>query len=463
MPFRERKASYSSFLSLNLQMGDNEDTLPPSKKRAAGRELSRDNPGLDDDEEDSGEQEAGTFKKASEEVLAARRIVRVRRNQTAPAPASNPFAGISLMNPAAPTVLATLGVTASAPSSNPFAGISQMNPPAPTVPATPEVIDGGDKAVLDEPVAELTTKEKDNKDVETLESKLQDNDKNEKKDEIKGEQDENKSDNKDKKDEEKDNLIGEDGVQGESKGDDKDKKDEEDQSNGKDDLNVENAPLSSFQQLSSYQNAFTGLTGTGFSTTAFSFGSITPKDGSLLGPSSFSFGSSTNGNSSIFNTSAVTPIVSKTEKSSFPAMQEITVETGEENEKAIFLADSILFEFFDGGWKERGKGELKVNISTTGNGKARLLMRAKGNYRLILNASLYPDMKLTDMEKKGVTFACVNSTSEGKDGLSTFALKFKDPSIAEAFRTAVTAHKSNGHTAATILRTPENSPKATDD
>nr|AFK48798.1 unknown [Medicago truncatula] len=83
-------------------------------------------------------------------------------------------------------------------------------------------------------------------------------------------------------------------------------------------------------------------------------------------------------------------------------------------------------------------------------------MRSKGNYRLILNARLYPEMKLTNMEKKGVTFACA---TEGKDRLSTFALKFKDGSIVEDFKTAITAHKGE---ASTIVKTPENSPKASD-
>ncbi|KAF5817580.1 hypothetical protein HanXRQr2_Chr02g0054701 [Helianthus annuus] len=37
-------------------MGDADNTFPPTKKRAAGRELSRDNPGLDDEEEVPGEE-----------------------------------------------------------------------------------------------------------------------------------------------------------------------------------------------------------------------------------------------------------------------------------------------------------------------------------------------------------------------------------------------------------------------
>ncbi|KAL4291608.1 hypothetical protein GQ457_14G005990 [Hibiscus cannabinus] len=88
-------------------------------------------------------------------------------------------------------------------------------------------------------------------------------------------------------------------------------------------------------------------------------------------------------------------------------------------------------------------------------------MRARGNYRLILNARLYPDMKLTNMDKRGITFACMNTTGEEKEGLSTFALKFKDASIVDEFRAGVTAHKGNN--TAADLKTPENSPKVLED
>ncbi|KAL2932481.1 Nuclear pore complex protein NUP50A [Bienertia sinuspersici] len=224
------------------------------------------------------------------------------------------------------------------------------------------------------------------------------------------------------------------------------------------------ASLNSFQQLSNNQNAFTGLTGTGFSTSTFSFGSL-QKDGSPSQSSfpTFSFGNPTNGSTPLFGTvMAGTSIGTKTESSAFRSMQEVPTETGEENEDTVFSADSALFEFFDGGWKERGKGEVKLNLLKGENQKARLVMRTKGNLRLILNACLFPDMKLTKMDKKGVTFACVNIAAEGKDGLSTFALKFKDSSIMEEFSSAVSAHKDKpANTSAS--KTPENSPKASDD
>lgn len=460
-------------------MGDSENALPPSKKRAAGRELSRDNPGLDDDE-DSSEQETGTFKKASDEVLASRRIVKVRRPQSSSTSSSNPFANIRLVPSTEPSVTSTTVITEAITTSE-----KKDDAEGAKNDACQETEKGKDEnckqseSKIDEPVAEeASSNEADKR--EDVSSKQLENNTNETAsgavaDKESGKDLENSAvvneSSKDEVDNEK--AAGVEKTENEEKKDDKKEnegEDKKDDSHENADTSSEGSSLNSFQQLSSSQNAFTGLAGTGFSTSTFSFG--IPKDGSALGSSSgslfgrksdqpsFSFGLSNNGNSSLFN-AAGTSIVSKTEGTGFPPMQEVVLETGEENEKVVFSADSVLFEFLDGSWKERGKGEIKVNVSTTGTGRARLLMRTRGNYRLILNASLYTDMKLTNMDKKGVTFACINSASEGKDGLCTFALKFKDGSMVDEFRAAVLAHKDTPP--ATVLKTPENSPKASDD
>ncbi|KAK9078302.1 hypothetical protein SSX86_002359 [Deinandra increscens subsp. villosa] len=400
-------------------MGDAENALPPSKKRAAGRELSRDNPGLDD-EEDVCDQEGGTFKKASDEVLANRRIVKVRRNRpssTPAAPSSNPFASIQLVPP---TNLTPTPVT--------FTNVQVTQDNAKEETAKDED-DGGQEA-------ESKVSEVENHEVANESKKLESADAESVKEEAECEAKITEG-----------NVVEEAECEA-NKTESNVVEDDENNNTEKD------AKVSSFQQLSSTQNAFTGIVGTGFSSSSFSFGSITKGDQPSF--PSFSFG--TNGNSSLFG-----PVSDNIEASKTPSIKQVEVETGEENEKAVFTADSVLFEFIDGGWKERGKGELKVNISTAGNEKGRLVMRAKGNYRLILNASLFPDMKLTNMEKKGITFACLNSATEGKDGLSTFALKFKDPAIVDEFRAVVTQHKgintnTNTNAAVPSLKTPENSP-----
>lgn len=427
-------------------MGDAENALPSSKKRAAGREISRDNPGLDDDE-DSSEQETGTFKRASDEVLASRKIVKVRRNQTASTPSSNPFAGIRLVPPADATAVPAVLKPEEVPTNEKVSPDEQDN--------------ACEKAENDKNV---NGKQSDNRAreavAETAEEETED------KKVVDNAFDETSKPEAETKELAEDDKTGKEKP---TEGDSKESEDTKNSGSKKIDQSAEGASLSSFQQLSSSKNAFTGLAGTGLSSSTFTFG-LVPKDGSTLGASSgslfsqnndqpsFGFGLSNNGSSSIFNTESST--VSMGKGSAFPSLQEVTVETGEENERVVFSADSVLFEFLDGAWKERGKGELKVNVSTTGTERARILMRARGNYRLILNANLYPDMKLASMDKKGITFACLNSASEGKDGLSTHAVKFKDASIVEEFRAAITAHKGKTDS---VLKTPENSPKAAED
>ncbi|KAL5576394.1 hypothetical protein UlMin_018093 [Ulmus minor] len=456
-------------------MGD-ADALQATKKRAAGRELSRDNPGLDD-EEDVSELETGTFKRASEEVLATRRIVKVRRNQPNSAPSSNPFAGIKLVptteSSAIPPEVTTEAKVVSDELDAKTKSCNENEKGKDEDSKQSETVnnEGESKAeVKDKDEAGAGTKDKDEaeagtKDKDEAEAGTKAKDEADAGTEVKVES---------AAEEEKGNAAVEttkpvaesEPAAGEDEAGKDDKKDEKSE---KADPTVESAPLSSFQQLSSSQNAFTNLSGTGFSTNTFSFGSIS-SGGSMLGTGSSSLfasksdqplglGLSNNGNSSLFGSSGAS-IVSKSEGSKVPSMQEVPVETGEENEEAVFNADSVLYEFIDASWKERGKGEVKINVSKTGEKKARVLMRAKGNYRLILNASLYPDLKLTSMEKKGVSFACMNSTGEGAGGFSTYALKFKDGSIVDDFRAAVTAHKGKTTTA---LNTPENSPKASDE
>ncbi|KAL0661348.1 hypothetical protein Bca4012_098185 [Brassica carinata] len=390
-------------------MGDSESAQPPSKKRGALKQLSRENP-----DDDTAELESGTFKKASDEVLASRRIVRIKRKEPSAAPpaaTTNPFAGIQLL----PTTTTT---TTTAPALTTVAE-SKLTPA---------------EAVVEDNQKTNDTEE----DGEEVESK--------KIDDVK----ESAEDDNERGKTSADQTT----VQGTDRTEDLPEKESGgDQTEGKakeGEAADKNGSLSSFQQHSSIKNAFTGLATTDSSGPKFSFG-----DGS---GAPFGLGlSNSNSPSSLFGAS----LTKKSESSSgFPPKQEVSVETGEENEEAAFSADSIMFEYLDGGWRERGKGEVKVNVSSNGD-KARLVMRAKGNYRLILNASLYPEMKLASMDKKGITFACVNS--EGRDGLSTFALKFKDPTIVEEFRVAVDKHKgSKPIETAAPLKTPENSPTPTD-
>lgn len=469
-----------------------EEHAPTSRKRVAGTQINKDNPEPDDD---STEQEMGTFKRASEEVMATRRIVKVRRQQPSSA-SSNPFSAIRF-TPSDTSAQATIPVSEPQPSDVITADAKDSSSEK-----ADEGSNGSGKDAL--PVtdksagsSEVAETEKDGSDLKGSDEKAKSSDSieppsqpvettDEAKDlgggsVVAGEAKEDNSKASDIEDKtakegdaEEEDGANEAGAEDKiSKGDDEKK--DGDESETKDGSSEEQkdadnkgqssspTPLFSFKNLSSGQNAFTGLAGTGFSGSSFSFGSGSKESSSapLFGLKtdgssfpSFSIGASNNGSSSpALATSAEAP-------KKF-AMPEGPVETGEENEKAIFTADSALYEYLDGGWKERGKGELKLNIPVSGGERSRLVMRTKGNYRLVLNASLYEDMSLKDMDKKGVTFACMNSIGDSQSGLATFALKFRDTSIREEFKAAVEMHKAKK--ASGTLKTPENSPKASDD
>ena len=53
---------------------------------------------------------------------------------------------------------------------------------------------------------------------------------------------------------------------------------------------------------------------------------------------------------------------------------------------------------------------MRLNLGKTGG--ARMIMRAKGNYRLILNAAMWKGQTFTKMEGgKGLTFPCKNAVA----------------------------------------------------
>ncbi|CAN6209412.1 unnamed protein product [Urochloa humidicola] len=454
-------------------MADDE-LAPSSNKRVAGTQINKDNPEPDDD---GPEPEMGTFKKATEEVMATRRIVKVWRQQPSSAPSSNPFSAIKFTStdpsaqasapvpkPQPSNVIADEGSNGSGKDTLP---VPDNNPSGevPEIRKDESAANTGSGATTEAPrqLVETSDKAEDTKDVSGGDKVVagEPNKGNNMPSEVEGKTKGGDAEEKEGTDEagKKDKIIK----------DDTEKKDggESETINGlsdeqKDADNKEQTssatPLFSFKNLSSGQNAFTGLSGTGFSSSSFSFGSAT-KDGSSAAPL---FGLKTDGsslpsfnlganNNSVLATSAEAP-------KKF-AMTEGPVETGEENEKAVFTADSALYEYLDGGWKERGKGELKLNVPVSGGERARLVMRTKGNYRLVLNASLYDDMSLKDMDKKGATFACVNSIGESQSSLATFALKFKDTATREEFKGAVETHKTMKAPDAP-LKTPESSPKA---
>ena len=109
-------------------------------------------------------------------------------------------------------------------------------------------------------------------------------------------------------------------------------------------------------------------------------------------------------------------------------LEVVETKTGEEDETCTFRTEGALFEYVvdkekGSRWMERGRGDVRLNQGQNGY---RLVMRAKGNFRLMLNASLFKGQKFQLMEGgKGVSFTCVNAASGDDAKMSMFALKMR--------------------------------------
>lgn len=89
------------------------------------------------------------------------------------------------------------------------------------------------------------------------------------------------------------------------------------------------------------------------------------------------------------------------------------VETGEEDEKTYFSCKAKLFHFTNKEWKERGVGTFKVNVKeppsdaddeTPKKKTARMIMRADGVLRVMLNSPIFKGMpagEVSGEEPKG--------------------------------------------------------------
>jgi hypothetical protein len=99
-----------------------------------------------------------------------------------------------------------------------------------------------------------------------------------------------------------------------------------------------------------------------------------------------------------------------------PAAKQLT---GEEDESTVWSSKAALYHFEKRGdkssWRERGIGMLRVNVAPSG--RARMVMRQLGNLKLLLNAAIFPDLKLECTENMPrVSFCCANQASEVATG-----------------------------------------------
>lgn len=119
---------------------------------------------------------------------------------------------------------------------------------------------------------------------------------------------------------------------------------------------------------------------------------------------------------------------------------EQTIETGEEEEKTIFTCKAKLFSFTTGEWKERGIGTFKVNArDVDGKKVGRMIMRADGALRVMLNSPVFEGMNYGDAKNKAPTSKQIflASTEEGR----TVPLLLRTPNESHALELYRTIRK----------------------
>lgn len=117
-------------------------------------------------------------------------------------------------------------------------------------------------------------------------------------------------------------------------------------------------------------------------------------------------------------------------------LPETEIKTGEEEEKTVHAVRAKLFHMAsDQSWKERGMGVLKINVSTAAEAPARLVMRADGVLRVILNVVLFPGMLCELEQEKYIRIVAMEA-----EGLSHFAIRLANQGEAAALLHALREH-----------------------
>ncbi|KAJ3189105.1 Ran-binding protein 3 [Gaertneriomyces sp. JEL0708] len=122
------------------------------------------------------------------------------------------------------------------------------------------------------------------------------------------------------------------------------------------------------------------------------------------------------------------------EKKEAAKVAEVKVESGEEDEDTLYATRCKLHIWDSTTWRERGRGNVKLNTKKEGPTNGRLVMRVEGSLKLILNMRLYKGMKVSRRDEKYVEFLGVN-LEDGK--VTKMLLTFKNKDIAQEFVDAV--------------------------
>ncbi|KAK9868227.1 hypothetical protein WJX84_008039 [Apatococcus fuscideae] len=360
------------------------DDLEPSAKRGkrgSNRQITKDD---QSDEEDDTPVVAGTFARASEDELKGRKIIKARRGPKTDTNSSNPFAGVNLTSA----------------TTNPFGGVSLASP-QPNVISTPqaeskptEIPAAGSGAQEESPAKQQSALDRNELAPEAASASAE----------------------------------------------------PPEAAAGPITATPASTPVKPAAPTQSF-STFANTTASAFAVTAssasgFAFGNASApagtaassshaaggNDGSAASQprtsifesgSSFSFNTLPTNNTSsfpsmqsIFGTSSAAeapPVFGTSSASTKPAVElsEADTKNGEEDESNKFHGDGKLYQFVDQQWRERGSGDLRLNVAASG--QARLVMRQRGNLKLLLNANLFPEMTHDIMDGgKGAMFQAIN-------------------------------------------------------
>jgi Ran-binding protein 3 len=111
---------------------------------------------------------------------------------------------------------------------------------------------------------------------------------------------------------------------------------------------------------------------------------------------------------------------------------ECAVETGEEDEETIFANKGKLYCFDNKQWKERGVGTFKVNVKLGPDGKqtARMIMRADGALRVMLNSAIFKGMHFGDQQGEAPAGRRIFLASKEDGKVANVLLQVSTPFIA---------------------------------
>lgn len=83
---------------------------------------------------------------------------------------------------------------------------------------------------------------------------------------------------------------------------------------------------------------------------------------------------------------------------------EVEITTGEEDERNVLEINCKLFTFVENNYEERGRGILRLNDSKSTSLQSRLVFRASGSLRLLLNTKIWRDQVCEQPSQKSLRF-----------------------------------------------------------